>query len=98
MRSMKWRRGTGIALVSLSLVMTSQPVLAVSDVELERREAGDGGARCGELRLRTRVASEGGAVPRLVGWYVLLVNLISSVAVVFELLLSCLLLLSLSVL
>ncbi len=46
-------------------------VLGFSDVELERREAGDGGARCGALRLRTRVASEGGAVPRLVGWYVL---------------------------
>lgn len=46
-------------------------VLGFSDVELERREAGDGGARWGELRLRTGVASEGGAVRRLVGWYAL---------------------------
>lgn len=46
-------------------------VLGFSDVELERREAGDGGARCGELRLRMRVAREGGAVRRLVGWYAL---------------------------
>ena len=46
-------------------------VLGFSDVELERRQAGDGDARCGELRLRTRVASEGGAVRRLVGWYAL---------------------------
>ena len=46
-------------------------VLGFSDVELERREAGDGGARRGELRFGTRVASEGGAVPRLVGWYAL---------------------------
>ncbi len=33
---MTWRRGTGIALVSLSLAMASQPVFAVSEVELER--------------------------------------------------------------
>ena len=46
-------------------------VLGFSDVELERREAGDGGARRGALRLRTRVASEGEAVQRLVGWYAL---------------------------
>ncbi|MXX63152.1 MAG: 4'-phosphopantetheinyl transferase superfamily protein [Holophagales bacterium] len=46
-------------------------VLGFSDVELERREAGDGDAGCGELRLRTRVAREGGAVRRLVGWYAL---------------------------
>lgn len=46
-------------------------VLGFSDVELERRETGDGGVRSGALRLRTRVASEGGAVPRLVGWYAL---------------------------
>ena len=46
-------------------------VLGFSDVELERREAGDGGGRRGALRLRTSVASEDGAVRRLVGWYVL---------------------------
>ncbi len=46
-------------------------VLGFSDVDLERREAGDGGARCGELRLRTKVASQDGAVRRLVGWYAL---------------------------
>ncbi|MDE2690096.1 MAG: 4'-phosphopantetheinyl transferase superfamily protein [Acidobacteriota bacterium] len=46
-------------------------VLGFSDVELERREAGVGTARCGELRLGTRVTSEGGAVRRLVGWYAL---------------------------
>ena len=46
-------------------------VLGFSDVELERRKAGDGGARCGELRLRARLASESGAVRRLVGWYAL---------------------------
>ena len=46
-------------------------VLGFSDVELERREAGDGAVRRGELRLRTRVPSEGGAVRRLVGWYAL---------------------------
>ena len=44
-------------------------VLGFSDVELVRREAGVGGARRGKLWLQTRVASEGGAVPRLVGWY-----------------------------
>ncbi len=46
-------------------------VLGFSDIELERREAGDQSARCGGLRLRTRVASVGGAVRRLVGWYAL---------------------------
>ena len=46
-------------------------VLGFSDVELKRREAGDRAAGCGELRLRTRVAREGGAVRRLVGWYAL---------------------------
>lgn len=46
-------------------------VLGFSDVELEGREAGDGGARCGELRLRTRVAHESGTVRHLVGWYAL---------------------------
>ncbi len=51
-------------------------VLGFSDVELERREAGGGAARggaarCGELRLRTRVASGGGTFRRLVGWYAL---------------------------
>lgn len=46
-------------------------VLGFSDVELERREAGDGGARWGALRLRTGVASEVGAFRRLVGWYAL---------------------------
>lgn len=46
-------------------------VLGFSDVELERREAGDGGGRRGALRLRTSVANEDGAVRRLVGWYVL---------------------------
>lgn len=54
-----------------ALFPRDRQVLGFSDVELERREAGDGGARCGELRLRTRVASEGGAVRRLVGWYAL---------------------------
>ncbi|MDE2977930.1 MAG: 4'-phosphopantetheinyl transferase superfamily protein [Acidobacteriota bacterium] len=53
-------------------------VLGFSDVELERREAGDGDAGCGELRLRTRVAREGGAVRRLVGWYVLTSGLADS--------------------
>ena len=36
MRSKTWRRGTGIVAVSLSLAMASQPVFAVSEVELER--------------------------------------------------------------